>query len=423
MNFAQGCDKASNLSIDNSFLVFWNAVSNAKAYNFEYRESGTFAWTTVTVTDTQYEFEHPKPCINYEIRVITICDDDTKSESSDFITTKGDCDICQQNSYCKVSQFNSSEYLDYFKIGDQEFNTGQNPNGYVDSLSTTLELSASEEYTVEMAPGYSGAAFDQVLGIYIDLNANGNFEEDEALFISEPTTEPVTGSITIPDDVPNGSVRLRAICSFNFLSDPCSPSLFGETEDYCVLLESKCDADFEFEFTGLTGESANFKWKKLEKMFAFNYRYKKVEETSWQYGTSIKEKLLLEELDQCTTYEIELRSVCAFDTSEYRSNIKFDSYCPTALQEIESLEFAVYPNPWANDLSVELDFVMGTEARIVAYDVLGKAYELVPFQYFSAGKKTVSIDEYQTEGMSNGLYIISVETADAKISTRKALKL
>lgn len=420
---AQECEKVSNLSIDDDLVVTWNPVEDAKSYNFEYRESGTFAWESVNTTESSFAFEPPMPCSKYEIRVITICNDETKSESSDFITTDGDCDVCQLDTYCAVSQSNSSEYLDYFKIDGQEFNSGQNANSYVQNLSTTLEFAAGEDYTIEMAPGFTDFEFNQVLGLFIDLNGNGNFEIDEALFISEPTIEPVQGTITIPDDVPSGSVRLRAICSYSFLEDPCSPSTFGETEDYCVSLESKCDADFEFEFTGLSGEAANFQWKKLEDMFAFNYRYKKVAEEEWEYGTSIQEVLKLEDLDQCTKYEIELRSVCPFDTSSYRSNIQFDSYCPTALQEIENLEFNVYPNPWASELSIELDFDKSTEARVVAYDVLGKAYELVPFQYFSAGKRIITIDEYQTQGMTNGLYIISVETVDEKIATRKALKL
>ncbi len=52
-------------------------------------------------------------------------------------------------------------------------------------LSLTTSLDPGGNYAFTLTPGYGGFAFTELFRIWIDLNQNGSFEENEILFTSE----------------------------------------------------------------------------------------------------------------------------------------------------------------------------------------------------------------------------------------------
>jgi len=107
-------------------------------------------------------------------------------------------------------------------------------DGYGDftDMSTTLE--PGETYTVSWKSGYD----DQQSSLWIDLNSNKEFEEDERLITDFPLAnsgQVYTTDFTIPEAVNGGIKRLRIRANWLDSSvSPCESWSYGETEDYTV---------------------------------------------------------------------------------------------------------------------------------------------------------------------------------------------
>ena len=143
-----------------------------------------------------------------------------------------------------------------------------------------------------------------------------------------------SGSFTIPESALFGVNRLRLVVAsaFDDTVAPCeenTTSFSGEVEEYCIIIENPCDIPFEAFLVEVTPDGADFVWEELERADAYNVRFKKTSESDeeWEELASIDTEITLGNLDECTEYEFEVRGVCPFDTSSYRNNIVFESFC------------------------------------------------------------------------------------------------
>lgn len=106
--------------------------------------------------------------------------------------------------------------------------------GYGDFTDMTTTLEPGETYTVSWEAGYS----NQQASLWIDLNSNKEFEDEERLITNFEIVndgQVYTTSFTIPESVNGGIKRLRIRANWqDEANDPCEDWSYGETEDYTV---------------------------------------------------------------------------------------------------------------------------------------------------------------------------------------------
>jgi hypothetical protein len=88
-----------------------------------------------------------------------------------------------------------------------------------------------------------GSYYTQLIYAWADFNHNGSFADPgEQLCQSLTSYNLLTASFTVPPTAHNGWTRLRVRSQSNFypaLPDACAPGVYGETEDYTLLISGE----------------------------------------------------------------------------------------------------------------------------------------------------------------------------------------
>jgi hypothetical protein len=169
--------------------------------------------------------------------------------------------------YCTASGGGSTEtYISGVEVGDIN-NAGTAADGYVDytALSTTMEIRTGYGITVT-----NGAPYDEYdqCGVWVDWNADGDFEEPvEAISMTGgPAT--FTGLIRPPEGAALASMRMRVRIRWKGTLEPCGDTPYGEVEDYTiVVIEEKSYEIWTAGDLQAIGADANY-WDKHFRLMA-----------------------------------------------------------------------------------------------------------------------------------------------------------
>ncbi|MEL6357402.1 MAG: S8 family serine peptidase, partial [Bacteroidota bacterium] len=233
------------LSTDTTASLIWNSVFAAQAYQVQYRRiDEPTGWATINTEDTTAALIALEACGTYEWRYRTICGVEEVNFSEPVTFFTNGCGPCTDLEYCPTREVSViDEWVGFVKVGELENTSGAGENGYTDFTRNgpTTELTIGGAYDVELHPAFSGQLFAEGWTIWLDLNQDGDFEDDgERLFNSPGTSaDPVEGDVMIPVSALPGFTRMRVIMQFNGIpQDPCllGGSNFGEAEDYCLTL-------------------------------------------------------------------------------------------------------------------------------------------------------------------------------------------
>ncbi len=143
-------------------------------------------------------------------------------------------DYCFPSSSCSFGDGFSGFALEGIDNMDSGCSNDNGVDGYGDftDMSTTLE--PGQTYTVSWKTDYD----NQQASLWIDLNSNKEFEDEERLisdFELGNSGQVYTTQFTIPESVNGGIKRLRIRANWLDSSiDPCADWSYGETEDYTV---------------------------------------------------------------------------------------------------------------------------------------------------------------------------------------------
>lgn len=127
---------------------------------------------------------------------------------------------------------------------------GSTTTGYSDYTATvapaTVEAGTSVPISVTVGPSGGGWLFESV-GVWVDFNQNGTFEEDEFTDLGTGLNQALTGDIAIPSTALNGTTRMRVIV-FAMAPDNITWEMscgatdplnnFGEMEDYSLVINN-----------------------------------------------------------------------------------------------------------------------------------------------------------------------------------------
>ena len=136
-------------------------------------------------------------------------------------------------------------------LEDINNSTDDGVDGYQDySCSQFTSLTQGANYNLSINTGGSNP---HDIYVWVDMNNDGDFDENAELIFSELNTTNPSGTFTLPMDVDavyDQKLRMRITADFNGSDiDPCANSFYGQTEDYgLIILEPTTApvADFEY---------------------------------------------------------------------------------------------------------------------------------------------------------------------------------
>ena len=148
-------------------------------------------------------------------------------------------------SYCSPSRVDSFGFITWVQFGDIANQSGEatSASGVSDftSISTVLVNGSTVGLSIN-----SFLDFDetQVLSMWIDWNADGEFGDDELVYSGQTDFETWRSEVVVPADATGGNsiMRIRVSKLGEAALDPCGEAT-GETEDYTVFIASDNDGD------------------------------------------------------------------------------------------------------------------------------------------------------------------------------------
>jgi hypothetical protein len=139
--------------------------------------------------------------------------------------------------YCQASGSGGSEYIATVDFaGVTNSTTGDHYSNYSTdpSLLMMIEPGVATELTITIGHPYNA----DVGAVWIDWNADGDFSDDGAAFVSAFGQGPYVTDITSPvGALMDTRLRMRIRLDYNNSSpDPCGTTSFGEVEDYSIMV-------------------------------------------------------------------------------------------------------------------------------------------------------------------------------------------
>jgi len=141
-----------------------------------------------------------------------------------------------QINYCESSGSNTNyEWIESFAVDNSVFNTGNN-TGYVLVEESELVLEKGQSYLLELVPGFNYNSYTEYWSVWLDTNANGEFEVQEQL-ASGVSNSDIIATLTIPETAGSGETRLRVQMKYGGSPNACGTFYYGEVEDYVVEIQ------------------------------------------------------------------------------------------------------------------------------------------------------------------------------------------
>lgn len=217
----------------------WEAVQAATSYDITWANAQG-EMVTFNTTEPAALIENLLPCTEYEVHVLSQCADSISNSSASLTIHVGGCDDCTDLTYCPANASSAAEYIALVSLNGFSRSSGSD-NGYIHITEPIIDLIADSVYTLTVAPGYVGSAYNENFRAWLDYNADGAFDASNELIFdpASPTQTALSGVFTIPGNATPGIARLRVGMSYTPLSSNVEPQqcgtwTYGEVEDYCV---------------------------------------------------------------------------------------------------------------------------------------------------------------------------------------------
>ena len=403
----------------------WEPVLSARDYTVRYR-TATEEWAEVTTTETDVEIIALRNCRSYEVEIRTNC----RNENSDFrarrqVKTLG-CGVCLDREYCAPTGFgNDQEWIATVNIPGVLTNTsGRNEGAYRNFGDLTSgSIVPGGVYQVELTPDYRGNGFTQDFHVYVDWNQDAAFAPDE-LVVQEvaPRGGTARGSFLVPASAGVGLTRMRVIMQFNSVRTNGCPSgnqqYSGEVEDYCLDLTPVEGCPPPRELTATYDGPANvtvLQWgASAAPGGSYRVRYRERSATAYTERQVDDLSLRVEGINLCSSYEVQVASVCDGKVGNYRTVYLGDDCTFTGEPTPPDDDWTMAPNPATDRISVSWS-ENRTVSRIEVYAADGRRV-----RQYGAGEGETRL-ELPVDDLPPGIYLVTLVDAAARRSSRRLL--
>ncbi len=231
----------------NSAGFIWDDSPSGPADTLQWRKVGDEVWNNELEPQAIFNLEGLEECTDYEWRINANCGEFGNSYSEPKIFTTG-CGACIDLPYCDVSTsfLGNDVYIESLSINDYTNTSGPN-NGYnwfMDASNLTFDR--GEELTIGLQAGTEGSIASNIhWKVWIDLDSDGNFKNDEIIIDHNSMDGFYEDIIPIPLDATPGLTRMRVMVDYDEIGGACSGANWddGEVEDYCMFINAFPDAD------------------------------------------------------------------------------------------------------------------------------------------------------------------------------------
>ena len=409
---------ASNITA-NGALLSWEAVLAANSFDIIYAKEPFTSWDdTISTTNLSTALLGLQKCTNYQAKIRTNCAGNTLDFSTPISFKTIGCGACLDLSYCESIGGNSSEWIDSVSVdGVFENATGAGTTGYSFYTDLGINFTQDNTYNMTVTPGFGPTPYSEYIKAWIDFNQNGTFDDNEVIF--DPgvnSTSTVSLPFTIPVDALPGLTRMRVMMNFSEINAPCGTFNFGEVEDYCVTIKEAgyCLGPDSLFVNDIAYYSANINWAVVDSSISYIVKHRKVGE-DWESATTTGNSYSLENLDECTNYEAQVRAVCANGLGKKTYNL-FKTQCLTGtMTPFGKNAFTVQPNPFSNEFEVIIRGFAAKNIQVRLFDMLGRE---IAVQTTGNNDKMVITPNSQ---ISAGIYILQLRT-DKNTGTIRVIK-
>ena len=259
------CEAPAQIKVSSIHPAFvelaWQPVTVAQGYRIRVRPMGTDAWTFFETSVHAAKIEDLQPCTDYEAGVQTRCGAGvyTAFSAPVFFKTMG-CGVCTDLSYCSAAADQATEeWIAGIQIGPWLHTSNKGGAGYQNFTSEPPgfpEFQPNSLSQVTVTPGFSGQSFKEYFRVFVDFNADGDFEDEGELAYDPGFAHngPLSGTIKAPNFKSFGMTRMRVLMKFanSTVSPPkaCESFSFGQVKDYCVRLVPMASSVQSIEHSG-----------------------------------------------------------------------------------------------------------------------------------------------------------------------------
>lgn len=231
-------------------VLSWPPVYGAQYYQLRFRRGDGSDWFFQLADSSRVVLSALKTCTEYEIQVRVRCDTGFTVYSAPYFFRTKDCGACTEAQYCRPQIGNAySEWIQSVSVGAWLFEAGTSHQPYRDfsSILSAPELPVfvwGTQLPVILEPGFANQTGREYYRIYVDVNADGDFEDaGELVFDPGYATEaPMQGFMNIPDGSESVLTRMRVMMKYRTPTGApplaCETYNFGQVLDFCVHLDS-----------------------------------------------------------------------------------------------------------------------------------------------------------------------------------------
>lgn len=222
-----------------SATITWNSVSGATSYNVQYKPSSSSSWTTVSASSTSVNLSGLTASTTYNVQVQAVCSGGSSAYSSPISFTTSSSG--GGGSYC-ASNGNSQayEFIDYVAIGSIARTSGADAGGYYNGTALSTNVTQGLSYTLTTSAGFTGSTYAEQWAVYVDWNLDGDFSDsgETAATYSSSGSGNVTATIAVPSTAATGLTRMRVSMRYGSTPAACGSFDYGEVEDYSLNIQS-----------------------------------------------------------------------------------------------------------------------------------------------------------------------------------------
>jgi chitodextrinase len=218
----------------NAASLNWNAsTDNVSVAQYTVSIDGVVVGTT---GNTNFDLTGLSPLTAYDA---TVNAQDAAGNSSGDAATSFTTINGPAVDYCDSASTNVNDEF----ISNVQLNTINNSSGaqfYSDFSAISTDLSEDDTYTLTVTPTWTGTVYPEGYAAWIDYNNDGDFDDAGELIWSKAPSSgtPNTGTFTVPNGTSGDAVRLRVSMKYNGIPTSCETFVYGEVEDYTVVLST-----------------------------------------------------------------------------------------------------------------------------------------------------------------------------------------